>query len=144
MTQPAEIMRQIESILGSITLEEAEAEKRRLESELHQTQAEIEKLSALIQLKRQVAAGANGTGGGGIPTLRQAVIAGMNEWQPGSFVRLAQLRERLVARGWISNSKSDSHRLQVMASDMVRKGQLLRPETGTYQLPPATGEEGDG
>jgi hypothetical protein len=46
--------------------------------------------------------------------------------------RLSDVRDTLVKRGWLTDSDKDYHRLQMMASNMVKAGQLRRPEQGLY------------
>ncbi len=152
MTEPSQAIDQITAILDSFSLEEAEAEVLRLQAEAERVQATLQKFQALVAFKRQLGNAGNGdepserlfvAHSSKPPPLRQAILAVMNEWRHGSYIRLAQLRERLVERGWLTDSDSDAHRLQVTAGLMVRRGTLQRPEKGFYQLPPSESEGKD-
>ena len=71
---------------------------------------------------------------GSRPTLR-AAIRSILEDAGGYPLKLSEIRDRLLANGWVSDDENGAHRIQMMASDMARKGQLVRPKTGFYVLP---------
>jgi len=63
----------------------------------------------------------------------QTLLAGIVRVIDGGHgMKLSELRDALVTRGWLTNSKNDYHRLQMTASNMVRAGQLKRPAQGLY------------
>jgi hypothetical protein len=65
-----------------------------------------------------------------VRSLRLAIARVMRDSDRG--MRLSELRDVLVERGWLTNTKNDYHRLQMAASNMVKAAQLKRPEQGLY------------
>jgi len=68
-------------------------------------------------------------------TRREAIETVMRE-RPNHSWKLSELREALVARGWLPDDEASNHRLQVTASRMAKRRQLRRPRQGYYRLPP--------
>src|SRR6266542_4229523 len=84
MVDQMNLFDQIQSLLGSVTTAQAQEEIERLQREIAQLQAEQTKWQTLLVLKHQLgeAASATSSGNGTVgeaPTLRQAILAVMNE-----------------------------------------------------------------
>jgi hypothetical protein len=144
MPQPPEILRQFQNLLASVTPEQAEDEIRRIEGEIEALEEEQSAWKTLYALARQL--GGAPTNGGPqesaakeVPPLRQAILAVMNAKPQGTSVRLAELSADLQERGWLTDSKNDNHRLQMMASTLVKENKLSRPTKGYYQLASGSG-----
>jgi hypothetical protein len=146
MAQAPEIIKQIRSALASVTPQQAEREIARLDEEIRALQDEQNTWRMLHGLAQQLGGSSPGGNGAGssvaedIPPLRQAILSVMNEKREGTGVRLAELSADLQERGWLSDSKNDNHRLQMMASTLVKENKLFRPAKGVYQL--ASGNSG--
>jgi hypothetical protein len=140
MPQAPEIIKQIRSVLASVTPEQAEREIARIDEEMRVLQDEQNTWRTLYGLTQQLGGlPSNGNGAPSpvseeIPPLRQAVLSVMNEKRDGTGVRLAELSADLRERGWLSDTKKDAHRLQMMASTLVKENKLFRPAKGVYQL----------
>jgi hypothetical protein len=127
----------INSWLESFPYHEAKARVETLQSKKIEIDSELMRLMQFIQLYEQehpsVRAGRASEGpkqeGEPVRTLRQALLTVMDGVTP---MRLSDVRLMLVKRGWLSDSDKDYHRLQMMASNMVKAGQLKRPEQGLY------------
>jgi hypothetical protein len=137
VAQEAEIFDEIQALLGRVARGDAERQIERLEHEITEKQEERAKWFALLGLKQQLGPP------GKAPTLRRAILLVLQDRPAGYRTKLAEVRGRLIERGWLTDSKSDAHRLQMMASDMTKRGQLERPSKGWYRLPSAPREEGD-
>jgi hypothetical protein len=139
MPQAPEIIKQLRSVLSSVTPEQAEKEIIRIDAEISTLQEEQNTWRTLLGLTRQIGGQpANGAasddGGSDIPPLRRAILAVMNGRPEGTTVRLPELSADLQERGWLTDSKKDMHRLQMMASTLVKENKLFRPAKGYYQL----------
>jgi hypothetical protein len=67
------------------------------------------------------------------PPKRIAVIRLLSE-TPGRAQRLADIRSKLIERGWLEDSDNARHALQVSLINMAKRGELERPEKGYYAL----------
>lgn len=72
---------------------------------------------------------------GDTPGTRRAAIEIVMDAEPGRTWKLSDLRQALVARGWLGADDDEYHRLQVTASRMTQRKQLVRPTQGHYRLP---------
>jgi hypothetical protein len=145
------IFDQVQQLLGSASAEEAEAHVARLEDEIQAKKAEQQKWWALLGLKQQLGEAERSTNGpsefAGYPAaacrcvpLRRAVRVIFEERTEGSTVVLADLRDELLRRNWLSDDEKDIECLYMTGSNMVKRDELSRPRRGLYQLPSA----GDG
>jgi hypothetical protein len=139
MPQAPEIIKQLQSVLASVTPEQAKKEIERIDAEIKALQEEQSTWRTLYGLTQQLG---SATGNGvsqeesakEIPPLRRAITVVMNEKPEGTTVRLPELSADLQERGWLTDSKKDMHRLQMMASTLVKEKKLSRPQKGYYQL----------
>lgn len=117
---------------------EAVLEIERLEKVIADAQLEQSKWRTILGLKQQLGEPSTvlvNQNGESKPTLRQAITLVLENKGPGSAMRLRDIGDELVRRGWLGQSERDNHRLQMMASDMKKKDQLERPGYGLYRLP---------
>lgn len=142
----ATIFDQVQQLLGSVTADNARERIAQLDTEIEERKLERQKWFALLSLKQQLGESPNGASpeAASVPTLRRAIFAVMNQWPIGSEIPLSALRAHLVKREWLTPERKDAHRLQMMASDMVKRGQLGRPRKGFYQLPSQDAEGDNG
>ena len=149
MPQAPEILKQLRSVLASVTPEQAEREVERIDAEIRVLQEEQNTWRTLYGLTRQLGeVAANGhsqemAATKEAPPLRQAILSVMNEKPEGMVVRLSELSEDLQERGWLAESKKETHRLQMMASTLVKENKLSRPAKGYYQLASGNGAAQD-
>jgi len=148
MPQAPEIIKQLQSVLASVTPEQAEKEIVRIDAEIKALQEEQSTWRTLYGLAQQL--GSAETNGASheeppkeIPPLRRAITVVMNEKPEGTTVRLPELSADLQERGWLTDSKKDMHRLQMMASTLVKENKLFRPAKGYYQLASGSGASQD-
>jgi len=140
MTQAPEILKQLQTVLASVSPEQAEQEIERIDGEIKALQEEQNTWRTLYGLTRQLGEiPANGRPANGgsvkeIPPLRQAVLSVMTEKPKGLGIRLTELSKDLQERGWLTDSKKDHHRLQMMGSTLVKEKKLSRPAKGYYEL----------
>lgn len=137
MPQAPEILKQLQSVLASVSPEQAEKEIERITDEITALQEEQNTWRTLYGLARQLGSTPpNGVPDEAteIPPLRRALIVVMNEKPEGTTARLPELSADLQERGWLTDSKKDMHRLQMMASTLVKENKLFRPAKGYYQL----------
>ncbi len=140
MTQAPEILKQLQTVLASVSPEQAEHEIQRIDAEIKALQEEQSTWRTLYGLTRQLGEmptngqATNGTPGKEIPPLRKAVLSVMTEKPQGLGIRLTELNKDLQERGWLTDSKKDHHRLQMMASTLVKENKLSRPAKGYYEL----------
>jgi hypothetical protein len=141
MTQAPEILKQLQTVLASVSPEQAEQEIARIDGEIRALQEEQNTWRTLHGLTRQLGEmpvnGQPANGGGAvkeIPPLRKAVLSVMTEKPQGLGIRLTELNKDLQERGWLTDSKKDHHRLQMMASTLVKENKLSRPAKGYYEL----------
>jgi hypothetical protein len=66
------------------------------------------------------------------PAKRTAVLRLLNEDRHKQW-RLADIRDELIRRGWLSPDEKARHALQVLMLNMTRRGEVLKPATGVYQ-----------
>lgn len=140
MAQAPEILKQLQSVLASVSPEQAEREIVRIDEEIRVLQEEQNTWRTLYGLTRQLGEmpsngrPANADGGKDVPPLRKAILSVMTEKPEGQRVRLPELSKDLQERGWLTDSKKDHHRLQMMASTLVKERKLSRPAKGFYEL----------
>ena len=68
------------------------------------------------------------------PTTRQAILDTIIQ-DPARAWKLSEIRDAMVDHGWLTqDDPSGAHRVQMVASNMVRRGELVRPEFGYYAL----------
>jgi hypothetical protein len=138
MSPTPNIFDQVQQLLGDVSSSTAEAEIERLGREVEEKRAEIQKWYALLGLKQQLGdAGSNGhQGSQDTLPLRRAVRIIFEERAEGSTLAVADLRGELLRRRWLDDDKRDNNRLYMTVSNMVKRGELVRPAQGLYKLPP--------
>jgi hypothetical protein len=148
MPQAPEILKQLQAVLASVTPAQAEKEIERIDAEIKVLQEQQNTWRTLYGLTQQL--GNTSTNGATheepskeIPPLRRALTVVMNEKPEGTTVRLPELSADLQERGWLTDSKKDMHRLQMMASTLVKENKLFRPAKGYYQLASGSGASQD-
>lgn len=81
-------------------------------------------------------------------TPRRAAFYKILEQDPDRAIPFSEIKERLVGMGFMQDTKSEIHSLNVMASKMVQRGEIGRERDGFYKfLPPhseAPGTRRDG
>ncbi len=70
------------------------------------------------------------------PAATDAVLALMAE-DPQRLWQVTELRDELVLRGLLGDSKAAYHNLQNACWRLEKRGKIVRPERGRYGLPPA-------
>lgn len=113
-----------------------EDELRALEEQRLELAARIEILKRHVGLLHAVRSLASGTPSAGVPAppKRDAVLRVLAD-APGSAMRLAEIREALIDRGWLGNDRRATHALEVAVATMAQRGEVLRIRRGLYQLP---------
>jgi hypothetical protein len=69
---------------------------------------------------------------GARPTRADALLRLLGE-DPDRTWKLSELRDELIARGWLEDTREASASLQVTASKLTRAGRIERPEAGHYR-----------
>jgi len=148
MPQAPEILKQLQAVLASVTPAQAEQEIELIDAQIKALQEQQSTWRTLYGLTQQL--GSAPTNGASheepskeIPPLRRALTVVMNEKPEGTTVRLPELSADLQERGWLTDSKKDMHRLQMMASTLVKENKLFRPAKGYYQLASGSGASQD-
>lgn len=104
-----------------------ERERRRLE---HRIAVLRTKLDVWLRLDTATA----GDNSRRFPSKRDAVLALLRE---GREARpLADIREELVARGWMSDDPASRHALEVAVAAMAKRRELVRLRRGVYAAGP--------
>ena len=67
------------------------------------------------------------------PSKRKMILRRLGE-NPGESMRLVDLKNELVGRGWLDDTKDAAHSLGVSAYKAFQKGELDRPKHGYYQI----------
>jgi hypothetical protein len=70
---------------------------------------------------------------GRLPTKPEAVLALLGE-QPRARFRLAEIRDALIERGWMENTRQARHALEVAALNLAKRGAIQRIQKGVYWL----------
>jgi hypothetical protein len=147
----ADVLDQIRDLVQSASVQDAEKRIATLEKEIgtlvsraQALRAEIQTLNAFIDFKSKL--GDLDRNGVVVerPALRQAIRSFMNQWPPGTPMRLGMVRQGLVERDWLGDTDSEAQRLQVAMSDLVDRKELLKPSWGNYALPHASTEAEEG
>ncbi len=68
------------------------------------------------------------------PAKRDALLTLLAEAQ-GQPVRLVEMREEMIARGWLPRTPKAIHALEVAATTLARRGEAERVKKGIYRLP---------
>lgn len=73
-------------------------------------------------------------------TPRRAAFYRILEQDSEREIPLGEIKDRLVALGHMEDTERERHSLQVMASKMVKRGEVQRPRDGFYKFRPPHGE----
>ncbi|HEX2096015.1 MAG TPA: hypothetical protein VHF50_01440 [Solirubrobacterales bacterium] len=139
------IFDEIQGLLSSITEQDARDRIAEIDQQIAALQEERGKWGSLLVLKHQLGEATRESSSEDQPTMREAIRRVLEDQPPGVALKLARIGEEIIQRGWMEEVPKDWQRLQMMASMMKRKGQLERPRTGFYRLPPKDSEpEGEG
>src|SRR5947209_7692555 len=125
-------MDNITTWLESFPYRDARARYTVLQAKKQEIDAELMRLMQFIALYEQEHPNVAGRKQPEQPTDEVAPVRSLRDGivrviDGGHGMKLSELRDALVTRGWLTNSKNDYHRLQMTASNMVRAGQLKRP-----------------
>ena len=78
-----------------------------------------------------------------VPSKREAALAVLAEI--GVPMKLSEIRDEMIRRGWLAPDEKAAHALQMMLSTLVKEGKVDRPAYGVYRLTnPAPGTTGEG
>lgn len=137
-------MPSFETWLSELPLDEVKADLRRLESERAKLDLEIEARKQAIALAHAVGVPTPpqrlDAEGGEVPNstdrpMPSVAILEIIRGEPTRAWSFGDLMDTLVRRGWADDTLSEHKRIQVAASRLVTKGQLLRVGPGVYQAP---------
>ena len=137
-------MKTFEAWLSELPLEEVEADLRRLEGERANLDLEIETRKQAIALARAVGAPPQiqrpeatetGVPQGVARPMPSVAILEVVGTEPTRAWGFGDLMDALVRHGWADDTLSEHKRIQVAASRLVAKGQLVRLGSGLYQAP---------
>jgi hypothetical protein len=70
---------------------------------------------------------------GRVPTKPEAVLAFLAE-QPRTTFRLSEIRDALMQRGWMEDTRQARHALEVAALNLAKRGAVQRVQKGLYRL----------
>jgi hypothetical protein len=135
-------------MLRSVSAEDIRSELIDVNAQLDALEERRINLSMMLEVKRArepVTASSNGSSAQTTmekPTLRQGIKRVLEEHPPGTTLKLADIGEVMRGRGWLDDGKNSQHRLQMAASNMTKRQELIRPRTGYYHLPQATMDGG--
>jgi hypothetical protein len=112
---------------------ELESARARLEDALRSLHTQL----ALWDAARR-AASTNGPRGRDVrdrplPPKREAILHVLSE-RPDHTFRLAEIREILLARGWMPAGRKAAHALEVAATTLAKRGEIDRPRRGFYRM----------
>ncbi len=90
--------------------------------------------SALSEFTSMESADTPRSGVGQVPSKRDALLALLAEAQ-GQPSRLVEMREEMIARGWLARTPQAIHALEVAATTLAQRGEVERVKKGVYRLP---------
>jgi hypothetical protein len=121
--------------LNAFPADRVRSELQSLERQRHQLDERISVLRRRLALWESAkAADENGivTDPRLLPSKRQAISQILDEHPLRTF-RLVEIREALVARGWLEVNHRSIHALEVAAAAMAKRGEIVRPRRGYYR-----------
>jgi len=126
---------------AAVPLEHVVRELETLERERLRLDARIALLKRHVGLLSAVRAFANGSAAPlPVPSKRDAILRVLAE-NPTSALKLSEIREELVRRGWLAGDRRSVHALEVAITSMARRGDLRRVRRGLYELAPPPSHE---
>jgi hypothetical protein len=134
MAIKGDIFGEVQRLLGSVAVEDAQARIEVLREEIEERQAEQQRWYSLLGLKQQLGEVEAGLGQPAPPPLRIAIRSLFEDIAPGTPASLSAIRRELQRRDWLGDTDNEGHRLQMAASNMVKRGDLERVSKGLYRL----------
>ena len=134
-----------ESWLGQLPQEEIEADLRRLEGERAELEAEIETRRLALALVNRRHPPSDVTppteAEQSVPPhpdrpMPSVAVVELVANEPSRNWGFGEVMQELIRRGWATDSLSERRRIQAAISRLLAKGQLVRLESGSYQVPP--------
>jgi hypothetical protein len=80
---------------------------------------------------------------GRLPTKPEAVLAFLAE-HPRTTFRLSEVRDALIQRGWMEDTRQARHALEVAALNLAKRGAVQRVQKGLYRLGASNGPHDSG
>lgn len=137
---PAQILEiSLDQWVDSFPVDRVREELAELERQKGSLEAAIESLNRRLQIwtaMREHQAGLDNTAQR--PSKRDAVL-NLLERDPYREFALSEIRGKLVSDGLLDDSRKARHALEATLSNMVKRGEAMRPRTGFYKLPPFKG-----
>jgi hypothetical protein len=137
---PAQILEiSLDQWLDSFPIDKVQAQLAELERTKGTIEAAIESLNrrlAIWAAMREHQAGFDNSARR--PSKRDAVVT-LLERDPYREFAASEIRDKLIEDGLLEDSKKARHALEMTLSNMVKRGEAVRPRKGFYKLSPSQG-----
>ena len=127
-------LEELDEWVDSFPIEAVQRELNRLQEQKGTLEAAINALSRKLTIWNTLRSAHHSNGDPPkYPTKRDALLAFFDE-HPERELRLAEIRDGLIARGWAGDDAKSSHALQMALLTAHKRGEVDRVEKGVYKL----------